>query len=207
MVDERKLSVREITELRDRWKTEIGQQIKKQLLHALREGDHSWPELLAMLPSVSVAAPYPDVLDDLRGLDFCLEHMDRVSLTHSDLSYSSFQLCRLTGARFQGSKLSWAHFYRSNLTNADLLQVTADHGRFENCSLRGAMMMTSDFRHGSFNSSDLRSSVLNGCDFRDCDLADVQLKGAEAYSVKVPPSFDLESHLTNFIGPSQPEPR
>jgi uncharacterized protein YjbI with pentapeptide repeats len=90
-----------------------------------------------MLPSVSVAAPYPDVLDDLRGVEFRLEHLERVSLTYSHLSYSSFQLCRLMGARFQGSKLSWMHFYQSNLTSADLLQVTADHGRFENCSLRG----------------------------------------------------------------------
>lgn len=54
--------------------------------------------------------------------------------------------------------------------------------------------MTSDFRRGSFKSSDLRDSVLNGCDFSDCDLAYIKLKGAEAYSVKVPPSFDLESH-------------
>jgi uncharacterized protein YjbI with pentapeptide repeats len=68
-------------------------------------------------------------------------------------------------------------------------------------------MITSDFRLGSFKGSDLRNSMLNGCDFSDCDLADIKLKGAETYSVKVPPSFDLESHLTNSTDPSQPEPR
>ncbi|WP_414705693.1 pentapeptide repeat-containing protein [Pseudomonas sp.] len=83
----------------------------------------------------------------------------------------------------------------------------ADHGRFDGCSFRGAMMMTSNFRHGSFKGADLRNSVLNGCDFRDCDLADVKLMGTEAYSVKVPPSFDLESHLANSSGPRQLEPR
>ncbi|MCT4498041.1 MULTISPECIES: pentapeptide repeat-containing protein [Pseudomonas] len=207
MAEEQELSVQEIAELRDRWKTEVGLRVKKQLLLALRNGDDSWPNLLSQLPNVGVAAPYPEALDDLRGLDLCEERLERVSLTHSDLSFASFHLCNLTKARFQYSKLSWAQFSRSNLTSADLLQVTADHGRFDRCSLRGAMMMTSNFRHGSFKGSDLRSSVLNGCDFRDCDLADVKLKGAEAYSVKMPPSFDLESHLTNSAGPSQPEPR
>ncbi|WP_414705690.1 pentapeptide repeat-containing protein [Pseudomonas sp.] len=60
------------------------------------------------LPDVGVPAPYPDALDDLRGLDLCKERLGRVSLTHSDLSFASFHLCNLTKARFQFSRLSWA---------------------------------------------------------------------------------------------------
>ena len=207
MAEEHKLSRQEIAELRDRWKTEAGLRVKKQLLLALRNGDDRWPNLLALLPSSGIAASYPNALCDLRGLDLYSERLVGVSLSNADLSYACFHRCRLMIAKFQDSKLSWVDFYGSNLTRANLLQVTADHGRFDNCSFRGAMMMTSDFRHGSFKGADFRNGVLNGCDFSGCDLADANLERADAYNVKMPPSFNMESHLATSISLSHRDPQ
>jgi uncharacterized protein YjbI with pentapeptide repeats len=201
MESEQKLSGSEISELQDRWRSEVGQKVKRALLRALRAHQLDWPELLKELPTVSVPAPYPDVLDDLRGLCLLKESLDGVSLTFSDLSYSAFHSCSMKKVRLQGSKLSWASFDRSNLSQADLLQVVADHAVFDDCKLAGSMMMTGNYRDGSFKNADLRKCVLNGCDFTGSELSNVRLLAAETFNIKVPASFDLSFHLKGLNSP------
>lgn len=201
MESEQKLSGSEISELHDRWRSEVGQKVKRALLGALRAHQLDWPELLKELPTVSVPAPYPDVLDDLRGLCLLKESLDGVSLTFSDLSYSAFHSCSMKKVRLQGSKLSWASFDRSNLSQADLLQVVADHAVFDDCKLAGSMMMTGNYRDGSFKNADLRKCVLNGCDFTGSELSNVRLLAAETFNIKVPASFDLSFHLEGLNSP------
>lgn len=190
MASERQLSAPEIAELQDRWRTAVGQKVSKSLLKALRARQVDWPELLGDLPRVSIPAPYPDVLDDLRGLMLSRELLDGVSLTFTDLSYSGFEFCSMKKARLQGSKLSWANFAKSSLLQADLLQVVADHAIFDDCKLAGSMMMTGDYRDSSFRNADLRKCVLNGCDFAGSDFTGIGLRGAERYSVNFPDDFD-----------------
>ncbi|RMO10303.1 hypothetical protein ALQ48_00349 [Pseudomonas coronafaciens pv. zizaniae] len=195
MESEQKLSCSEISELQDRWRSEVGQKVKQALLGALRAHQLDWPELLKDLPAVSVPAPYPDVLDDLRGLCVLKESLDGVSLTFSDLSYSTFHSCSMKRVSLQGAKLSWASFEKSNLLQSDLLQVVADHAVFDDCKLAGSMMMTGNYREGSFKNADLRKCVLNGCDFTGSELSNVRLQAAEVFNVKVPASFNLSLHL------------
>ncbi|MBN4172935.1 hypothetical protein BV321_01280 [Pseudomonas syringae pv. actinidiae] len=172
--------------------------MKQALLKALRAHQHDWPGLLNDLPSVSVPAPYPDVLDDLRGLCLLKESLDGVSLTFSDLSYSTFHSCSMKRVRLQGAKLSWASFEKSNLLQSDLLQVVADHAVFDDCNLAFSIMMTGNYRDGSFKNANLRKCILNGCDFTGSELSNVKLLAAEAFNVKVPDSFNLSLHLRGF---------
>lgn len=203
MANEQKLSASEISELRERWITGDGVKVRQALLAALRGRKLNWSELLHDLPTVSIPAPYPDVLDDLRGL--CLSHelLDGISLTFSDLSYSTFHSCSMKKIRLQGSKLSWASFKGSNLLQADLLQVSADHVVFDNCKLAGAMMMAGDYKGGSFKRTDLRKCVLNGGDFSGGDFSSVKLQGVEIYHIKSSRSLDLSLRTINL---DLPEP-
>lgn len=179
------LTISEISEVRDRWKTTEGIRIKRELLDLLRAGSWDWPDLLGDLPKISIPAPQPSFLDDLRGLELQGEMLDGVSMSHSDLSYSIFEACSLKKACFQGGRLSWANLRQSQMQQADLLQVAADHAVFDDCSLVGAMMLSGDYRNGSFIRTDLRRCVLNGCRFGGANLAGADFNGAEAHNLDI----------------------
>lgn len=182
---ERNLTASEILALQDRWKTAEGLQVKVAILESLRAGKLDWPDFLADLPKVSTHTPYPEVLDDLRGLMLCREMLDGVSMSFSDLSFSIFDSCSLNKASFQGCKLNWANFTGSQMQQADLLQVVADHSIFDDCDLSGAMMLSGDYRHGSFKNAALRRCVLNGCRFLGCDLSGTDFTGAESHNLDI----------------------
>ena len=185
MVDEKSLTASEVAELRERWMTAEGMKIKSALLASLRAGKWDWPDFLVALPTVSVPAPYPELLDDLRGLTLSREMLDGVSMSHSDLSYSVFEECSLKKASFQMGRLIWANLTGSQLHKADLLQVVADHSVFDGCTLTGAMMLSGEYRHSSFRGADLRQSVLNGCRFVGADLSGALFQSAEAHNLDI----------------------
>lgn len=184
-IDSHVLTRSEISEIRDRWKTTEGIRIKRELLDLLRAGSWDWPDLLVDLPKISIPAPRPNFLDDLRGLELQGEMLDGVSLSHSDLSYSIFEACSLKKTSFQGGRLSWANLRKSQVQQADLLQVAADHAVFDDCSLVGAMMLSGDYRNGSFLRADLRRCILNGCRFGGANLAGADFRGAEANNLDI----------------------
>jgi len=183
--NEKALTASEVAELRERWMTAEGLKIKSALLASLRAGKWDWPGFLVDLPRVSVLAPYPELLDDLRGLMLSREMLDGVSMSHSDLSYSVFDECSLKKASFQLGRLSWANLTGSELHQADLLQVVADHSVFDGCTLTDAMMLSGDYRQSSFRGADLRKSVLNGCRFAEADVSGANFQGAEIHNLDI----------------------
>ncbi|MDI1330884.1 pentapeptide repeat-containing protein [Pseudomonas sp.] len=189
------LSTVEIEELRNRWKGPIGERIRRALLEGLKKNSYEWVEMLSQLPKVKVAAPHPEVLDDLRGIAFTGENLDNVSLTFVDLSYSIFEKCSMNSARLQGSKLSHVSFKSTKLIKADLVQVVADHSRFENCNLSGALLLAANFNDSSLNHMDMRKSILIDCSFNDCQLTKIILHGAKVEGAKFPAGFDIDKHL------------
>lgn len=189
------LSTSEIEDLRSRWKSPVGERIRRAMLEGLKENSYEWVEMLSQLPKVKIAAPHPEVLDDLRGIAFAGENLDNVSLTFVDLSYSIFDKCSMNSARLQGSKLSHASFKSTKLIKADLVQVVADNSEFEHCKLSGASLLAANFIAASFNNTDMRKSILIDCNFKDCQLANVTLYGAKIEGATFPAEFDVDRHL------------
>lgn len=192
---EQELSATEIEELRNRWKSPIGERVRKALLEGLRKNSYDWVEMLSQLPKVTVAAPHPEVLDDLRGISFVGETLDNASMTFVDLSYSIFEKCSMNSARLQGSKLSHASFRSTKLIKADLVQVVADHSTFDNCKLSGALLLAANFSDSSLNHVDMRKSTLIDCSFKNCELTDMIFHGAKVEGATFPPKFDIEKRL------------
>ncbi|UCP11544.1 pentapeptide repeat-containing protein [Pseudomonas sp. MM213] len=198
MDDKQKLPEPGVLELKDRWKTAAGQQVRRKLLIALRVGSEDWPELLLDLPPVSNPLS-PNDLDDLRGIELPGEMLDRISLACCDLSYSNLQHCSLRKASLQRSRLNWADLQLCNLVGADLLNLEALHANFSDCKFNGAMMMSSNFRHSGFARTELKSCVLNGSDFTGSDLKPTAFERNEVHSVTFPETFDLARHLNKSI--------
>lgn len=189
------LSKNEINELRSRWESPEGELIRQAILDGLKTKSYEWVEMLSTLPRVKAEAPFPEVLDDLRGISFIGEKLDNISLTFANLSYSEFERCSLNRVGLQGSKLSHASFRISKLNNADLVQVVADHSKFESCKLAGASLLAANFSHSSFNHVDMRESILIDCKFEHCQLTNINLRNANIEGAKFPAEFDAEAHI------------
>jgi uncharacterized protein YjbI with pentapeptide repeats len=189
------LSKNEINELRSRWESPEGELIRQAILDGLKTKSYEWVEMLSGLPTVKAEAPFPEVLDDLRGISFSGERLDNISLTFVDLSYSVFERCSLNRVRLQGSKLSHASFKITRLNHADMVQVVADHSKFESCKLAGASLLAANFSHSSFNRVDMRKSILIDCKFEHCQLANINLRDANIEGARFPAEFDARAHI------------
>jgi len=192
MDTERKLSEAEINELRDRWTTPEGESVRTRLLNDLRTKTTDWPEYLKDLPAVSVPAPYPAVLDDLRGLNLEGEDLRGFDLCYVDLSYARLNHCDASKIRLQGSLLNGTDFSHSNLHWADLLQVVALNANFESCNLSNSMMMVGEFCTSSFKNASLVGSVLNNAKFNQADLTGTHFGDVEAYGALFPDGYILK---------------
>lgn len=161
--------------LRDRWHTDVGMQIRSEILDRLRNKDDSWPALLDKLPNRSTE----NGLEDLRGINFDELDLEGIDLSFTDLSYAFVRKAQLKKICLQGSTLNWADFSGSDLTSADLLQATARSCRFERANLNDAMMLTGVFVDASFHSAVLRSAILDHANFTRADLTATDLEDAE----------------------------
>lgn len=181
-----------IQKLRARWTTPEGERVRTRLLSDLRAKTEHWPEYLKDLPAVSLRAPYPAVLDDLRGLNLEGEDLQGVELCFVDLSYARLNNCKANKIRLQGSLLNWADLSHSDLHSADLLQVVARNVNFEGCRLNDCMMMSGNYCTSSFKNASLSGSVLNGAKFLEADLTGALFSGVEAHSTQFPDGFEIK---------------
>lgn len=188
---EPRLSPEEIHALQARWTTPEGERVRLRLINALRLKTNDWPEYLKDLPAVSVPAPYPAVLEDLRGLNLEGEDLREFSLCFVDLSYARLNQCSASKIRLQGSLLTGADFSNSDLRWADLLQVVAHNANFEGSNLNNSMMMVGEFCASSFKNASLAGSVLNNAKLNEADLTGVHVGDVEAYGTTFPDGFAL----------------
>lgn len=201
-----KLSSSEIELLRERWLTQTGRDVVRQLVAIWHADSRGWRSLTDQLPGVGIPAPYPELLTDLRGLELKQVKLIGAQLPYVDLSYASLKGCNLEGVCLQGSKLSWASFEGSNLKNSDLLQVMADHALFDKCSLNRAVLDVGDFRYASFQGAQLPQVMMDGADLTDAQLSGAILKGVKAIGTRFPADFDRQRLFSRPkpIGPSGP---
>ncbi|CAK9890071.1 pentapeptide repeat-containing protein [Pseudomonas fluorescens] len=194
---ELELSPVEIQSLRDRWYSTIGQEIIREMISQLREKRFEWVKSLSLLPPTSSTTPYPEILDDLRGLEMSRLDLRNVSLSFFDLSFSKFDHCNLKGISLQGSKLSHSEFKNSNLSNADMLQIMADNSAFIDCKFIKAMMRMGDYRASRFVECSLIGSILYDCNFSKAQFESVELYKAKTDGAIFPNGFNIKNHLRN----------
>lgn len=186
-----------INELQDRWTTPKGAKVLRAILADLRSRKNSWRGQLADLDAVSVPAPYPEVLEDLRGLKLERTDLQGVDLSYVNLSYASLKNCNFNRIKLQGSVLNWADLGGTHLIKADLLQIVAFNAIFDRCKLIGCMMMASELNDSSFKKAKLMASIMDGSDFTNCDLEDADFQGVHYIEAQFPAGFDLERTKLN----------
>ncbi|WP_122439460.1 pentapeptide repeat-containing protein [Pseudomonas viridiflava] len=185
-----KLPPDQIKQLRARWFSPSGQAVLNRLI-AIWQGDsRGWRSLVDDLPEVSVPAPHPGLLTDLRGLELKAVRLNGAQMPYVDLSYASFKNCNLQEICLQGSKLSWASFEHCNLKRSDLLQVVADNSRFLHCFMNHAVLDVSDLRWASFQDTEMPMTILDGADLTHAVLKGGSLAGSSARETRLPSGFD-----------------
>lgn len=196
-----KLLPDQIERLRARWFSPAGQAVLKRLI-AIWQGDsRDWRSLVYGLPEVSVRAPHPELLTDLRGLELKKLHLKGAQMPFVDLSYASFKYCNLQEICLQGSKLSWASFEHCNLKRSDLLQVVADNSRFVSCFMNQAVLDVSDLRWASFQNTEMPMAILDGADLTHAVLDGGSLAGSRARDTQFPSGFDQRRLNKHYRSP------
>jgi uncharacterized protein YjbI with pentapeptide repeats len=196
-----KLSPDQIESLRARWFSPTGQGVLKRLI-AIWQGDsRGWRPLVDGLTEVSVRAPHPELLTDLRGLELKTLHLKGAQMPFVDLSYASFKDCDLQEICLQGSKLSWASFEHCNLKRSDLLQVVADNARFVRCFMNHAILDVSDLRWASFQNTEMPRAILDGADLTHAVFNGGSLAGSTARDTRFPADFDQKRLNKHYRSP------
>jgi hypothetical protein len=139
---ERRYIPRELRKLQKRWQEKEGQQLRSELLAALR-GNKPFPHhRLASFTGVPNNPPGVD----LRFIDLSGENLDGV-----DLSRARLQGANLTRASLKGTKLVDANLHRALLGNTDLTDAT----------LRGAKLTDAVIIDTKLDGADLTGAFIS----------------------------------------------
>ena len=168
-------NLRTIRFLRERWETEEGQRVKREILKDLKRGagvrgvlnrhwlDHNENVSPYEFPYYPADAMKPGAFwvlheDDLRGIKFWKEDLSGLNgLEKANLAYSEFWHCKLDGTAFSLMGLTHAKFHNCSMVKSSFAMSGGFEVQFEKCNLSEA-----DFYGAGFE--DVR--------FSDCDLTD-----------------------------------
>lgn len=164
--------------LKNRWNTELGQQVLKDVIEGLKNG----VEVRAILDGYVLDHPdnqdpyghpfYPKsemdeesfwVLthDDLRGIQVYNETFPKnSSFTVKSLNYSRFYNCNFSGTNMERTELSMATFEKCNLEGVCLAGGGGYGTRFIDSNLKNVCYWNSGLIDGDISGSDLRGIYL-----------------------------------------------
>jgi hypothetical protein len=190
--------------LKNRWETEVGQQVRKEIINGIKES----VELRAILDDYVLDHPenidpyaypiYPKsemdegrfwvlTQDDLRGINIYSEDLSSSPcLQKKNLSYSYFHNCNLSNADIQRSDLSYATFEKCYMEGV----VLAGSGGFNieliDCNLTNACFWQSGFRE-----SDFSGSTFSGVYFEKALLEDIKVNYKTQFDLTLSDSWNI----------------
>ena len=162
------------TELRDRWITSHGIQLRTVVLKALRHREN-WESVVKDLAGRSETGP----LADLRGIVLSDSMLGAAELNHASLDYACFDRCDLTGGVFSNSSLRNCSFRHARLVKANFVEVVAHGACFDFADLTSAHAMSADFKNASFRHAILDSAALSRTCCIHADFSHAQMRRAD----------------------------
>ena len=145
--------------IKERWKTQDGQDRLKRIVKALRNGQYDWQDILKDFPETKAIRDGRDLrYANLSGLD-----LQGIQFYDINFNGANFQNANLKKSVFRNTSLTYADFYKATLKKADLSGTKLYYAKFNNADIRGAKFENVELgelhRGGSFNQSELQGQV------------------------------------------------
>lgn len=164
--------------LENRWETDLGQQVQKEVLEGIKRGadvrsvldpyvldhpDNSDPYGHPFYPVSEMEEGRFWVLtqDDLRGTHFYNEEFsEKAYLGKKSLNYARFYNCLFRGANFEMTSLTRTNFEKCNFEKAIFAMAGGYNSKFTNCILKEVCFFESALIETDFSGADLRGVYL-----------------------------------------------
>ena len=158
-----------------RWNTELGKQVRSQVIDGLK----NWIVIRSILDPYVL--DHPDNIEPDGYPYYPPDAMQKNSfwlLTHDDLRGISFYNDDFSGSHsFEKKKLNYSSFYKCNLTGTDLEVTDLSFARFEKCKLDKAILSYSNGFSTHIVNCSARDACFWVCRFRDCDFSGTDFRG------------------------------
>lgn len=164
--------------LENRWETDLGQQVHKEVLEGIKSG----ADVRSVLDPYVLDHPenvdpyghphYPVsemeegrfwvlTQDDLRGIHFYNEEFSgKAYLGTKSLNYARFYKCLFHGANFERTSLTRTNFEKCNFEKAVFAMAGGYNPKFTNCMLKDVCFVEASLIEADFSGSDLRGAYL-----------------------------------------------
>lgn len=184
--------------LRNRWDTELGQMVKKEIIngiknrvelrailddYVLKHHENIDPYAYPIYPKSEMAegAFWALTHDDLRGIYISSEDFSSSPcLEKKDLAYSYFHNCNFSNADLQQTDLSYARLEECNMEGSMLAGSGGFNIELIKCNFIGACLWKSGFRESNFSGSDF-----SGAYFEDTLFEDIRVNYKTKFDLKL----------------------
>lgn len=173
--------MRKLTELqlRERWQTNAGKNVKRKVLKRLH-ARADWSEPL----SGFLGTDEIEHCTDLRGIDLSNTSLPGVDLSYCSLDFACFNYCQMNCSTLHGVSIHQTSFVGTNLACSTLVGAAGKKANFSNADLyrvygMGSAITGSLFRNAHLRRSDFSGAKLTNCDFSEADLRDIDFESAD----------------------------